>query len=196
MSRVMAAGGVGKERQKRSTSAAVMRATSMREGAFSSRLMVGCEHSARPLSGARPTAGLNRGSVRRASQSSASSYPQAIANMRKRSIAGSVWTTVAGSRRSRMLPASVSARRKRRSASRNRTTPPSDEISPPSKPAVTFLRLTAGRSNGSRLEREQALFGHGGVALSLLAKELALTTNFYTITTTYATSATTSSDPR
>ena len=35
-------------------------------------LMVGCEHSARPLSGARPTASLNRGSVRRASQSSAS----------------------------------------------------------------------------------------------------------------------------
>ncbi len=44
--------GAGKLRQKRSTWAAVMRATSMREGAFSSRLMVGCEHSARPLSGA------------------------------------------------------------------------------------------------------------------------------------------------
>ena len=42
MSSVMAAGGAEKERQKRSTSAAVMRATSMREGAFSSRLMVGC----------------------------------------------------------------------------------------------------------------------------------------------------------
>ena len=83
MSSVMAAGGAEKERQKRSTSAAVMRATSMREGAFSSRLMVGCEHRARPLSGARPTASLNSGSVRRASQSSASSYPQAIANMRK-----------------------------------------------------------------------------------------------------------------
>ena len=66
MSRVMAAGGVGKERQKRSTSAAVMRATSSREGAFSRRLMVGCEHRARPLSGARPTASLKRGSVRRA----------------------------------------------------------------------------------------------------------------------------------
>ena len=151
MSSVMAAGGAEKERQKRSTSAAVMRATSMREGAFSSRLMVGCEHRARPLSGARPTASLNSGSVRRASQSSASSYPQAIANMRKRSIAGSVWTTVAGSRHSRMQPASVSARPSRRSASRKRTTPPSDEISPPPKSAVTFLRLTAGRSNGSRL---------------------------------------------
>ena len=35
-----------------------------------------------------------------------------------------------------------------------------------------------------------------GVALSLLAKELALTTNFYTITTTYATFATSSSGQR
>ena len=56
MSSVIAAGGAGKERQKRSTSAAVMRATSMRDGAFSSRLMVGWEHRSRPLSGARPTA--------------------------------------------------------------------------------------------------------------------------------------------
>ena len=69
---LMAAGGTAKLRQKISTSAAVIRATSSREGAFSSRLMVGCEHSARPLSGARPTASLNSGSVRRASQSSAS----------------------------------------------------------------------------------------------------------------------------
>ena len=52
----------------------------------------------------RPTASLKRGSPRRASQSSASSYPQAIANMRKRSIAGSVWTTRSGSRHSRIQP--------------------------------------------------------------------------------------------
>ena len=52
MSRVMAAGGAGKERQKISTSAAVIRATSVREGAFSRRLMVGCEQRSRPLSGA------------------------------------------------------------------------------------------------------------------------------------------------
>ena len=37
MSGVTAAGGAGKERQKRSTCAAVMRATSMRDGAFSNR---------------------------------------------------------------------------------------------------------------------------------------------------------------
>ena len=69
---------------------------------------------------------------------------QAIANMRKRSIAGSVCTTSAGSRPSRIQPASVSARPSPRSASRNRTRPPSDETSPPSKPAVTFLHRTAG----------------------------------------------------
>ena len=40
-----------------------------------------------------------------------------------------------------------------------------------------LLALTAGRSNGSRLSSVMV-----GVALSLLAKELALTTNCYTIT--------------
>ena len=56
MSRVMGAGGTWKLRQKKSTSAAVMLATSRREGVFYRRLMVGCEQSARPLSGARPEA--------------------------------------------------------------------------------------------------------------------------------------------
>ena len=72
-----------------------MRATSMREGAFSRRLMVGWEQRSPPLSGAFPEASLNRGSARSASQSSASSYPQAMANMRKRSMAESEWTTCA-----------------------------------------------------------------------------------------------------
>ena len=168
MSSVIAAGGAGKERQKTSTKAAVMRATSTRDGAFSNRLMVGCEHRSRPLSGARPTASLKRGSPRSASQSSASSYPHAIANMRKRNIAGSVCTTRSGSRQSWMQPASASARPSRRSASRNRTSPPSDEISPPAKSAVTFLRLAAGRSNGSRVSSVMA-----GVALSLSREKFA-----------------------
>ena len=33
-------------------------------------------------------------------------------------------------------------------------------------------------SDGWQIERQKDIFGHGGVALSLLAKELALTTNF------------------
>ena len=45
-----------------------------------------CEHSAFPLSGSRPTAILNAGSARKLSQSSASSYPAAIRNIRSRSI--------------------------------------------------------------------------------------------------------------
>ena len=43
-----------------------------------------------------------------------------------------------------------------------RTSPPSDEIDPPSKSAVTFLRLTAGRSNRRRVSSVMV-----GVALSL-----------------------------
>ena len=188
MSRVIAVGGAGKLRQKMSTRAAVMRATSMRDGAFSSRLMVGWEHRSRPLSGARPTASLKRGSPRRASQSSASSYPQAIANMRKRSIAGSVWTTRSGSRHSRMQPASASARPSRRSAARSSTSPPSDEIDPPAKSAVTFLRL-----DGWKIERERSIFGHGGRGALVVSGEMRLATNFYPISTGYAMSAITSS---
>ena len=168
MSSVIAAGGAGKERQNRSTSAAVMRATSMRDGAFSSRLMVGCEHRSRPLTGARPTVSLNSGSARSASQSSASSYPHAIANMRKRSIADRLWITRSGSRHSRMQPASASARPSRRSAARSRTSPSSDEIRPPAKSAVTFLRCTAGRSNGRRLSSVMV-----AVALSLSGQKVA-----------------------
>ena len=88
MSRVTAAGGAGKERQKRSTNAAVMRATSVREGAFSRRLMVGCEQRSRPLSGAFPTASLNTASARSASQSSASSPGTGFAAPRTGSAAG------------------------------------------------------------------------------------------------------------
>ena len=84
----MAAGGAGKLQQKISTSAAVIRATSMREGAFSRRLMVGCEQRSRPLSGAWPEASLNRGSVRSASQSSASSPGSGFAGPRTGSAAG------------------------------------------------------------------------------------------------------------
>ena len=90
------------------------------------------------------------------SQSSASSYPEAIANMRKRNIIGSVSTARAGSRYSRMQPASVPARPNPRSAACSSISPPSDEIDPPAKSAFTFLRLTAGRSNGRRLSSVMA----------------------------------------
>ena len=56
--------------------------------AFSRRLMVGCEQSAPPLSGAFPEASLNRGSARSASQSSASSHGTGFAGPRTGSTAG------------------------------------------------------------------------------------------------------------
>ena len=65
-----------------------MRATWMRDGAFSRRLMVGCEQSAPPLSGAFPDASLNRGSARSMSQSSASSHGTGFAGPRTGSTAG------------------------------------------------------------------------------------------------------------
>ena len=73
MSSVIAAGGRAQLAQNRSTMAAIIRAISSFDGAFSSRDMVGCERSAGPLSGSHPTASLNAGSARKASQSSASS---------------------------------------------------------------------------------------------------------------------------
>ena len=62
----------------------------------------------------------------------------------------------------RRQPASVSAKPRRHSAPRDRTSPPSDEIRPPPKSAVTFLRLTAGKSNRRRVSSVMV-----GVALSL-----------------------------
>ena len=57
---------------------------------------------------------------------------------------------------SRLQPASVSARPKRRSAVRSSISPRSDELEPPAKSATTFLRLTAGRSNGKRVSSVMA----------------------------------------
>ncbi len=115
MSSVIDAGGRAKLAQNRSTIAAIMRAISPLDGAFSSRDMVGCEHSASPVSGARPTAILKMGSSRRASQSSASAQPAAMANILSLSISTTVWSIRAASRRSVRHPASRSARRKPRS---------------------------------------------------------------------------------
>jgi hypothetical protein len=67
------AGTLAQLSQNRSTIAASMRPSAIRDGAFSSRDMVGCEHKGAPLAGARPAASLKIGSRRRASQSSASS---------------------------------------------------------------------------------------------------------------------------
>ena len=199
MSSVIAAGGAEKERQKRSTSAAVMRATSMREGAFSSRLMVGCEHRSRPLSGARPTASLNRGSVRRASQLSASFPGSGFAGPRTGCPAGDREHAEAQHRRQRVdhrrriAPVPDAARQRLGQAEPALRLAQQDHAAVGrDQPAIEIGgHLLA--SDGWKIERQQGIFGHGGVALSLAGKKDASTTNFYPITTTYATSAITSS---
>ena len=72
MSSTMRLGTSSKLSQNSSTMAAIMRLSATGPGRFSSRHMVGCEHRSRPLAGARPTAILNVGSERSASQSFAS----------------------------------------------------------------------------------------------------------------------------
>lgn len=61
MSSVIAAGWRLQLARNRSTIAAIIRAISIFDASFSSRDMIGCEHSVFPLSGSRPTAVLNTG---------------------------------------------------------------------------------------------------------------------------------------
>ena len=126
------------------------RPTSLRDGAFSRRLMVGCEQRSRPLSGARPTASLNSGSPRSVSLLSLSKGVGVLvaAGDREHAEPQHRRQRVDRPRRVAPLPDAAGQRLGRRSAPRNSTRPPSDEIEPPAKSAVTFLRLTAGRSNG------------------------------------------------
>ncbi len=164
MSSVIAAGCFAKLLQNRSTIIAVIRAVPVLLGMFSNRLMVGCEHKGAPLSGNRPAASLNSGSSRSASQSSASSWPQAMAIMRNSSISSTAWLIRLGSRRSSTQDASMRVSPRRRSASRRSNRPPSEEMAPPSKLAETFLRQMAGRSKRRKLSSLMADVARVGVA--------------------------------
>jgi hypothetical protein len=73
MSSTIRRGTSSKLSQNSSIIAAIIRFSAIGSGRFSSRHMVGWEQSSAPLSGSRPTAILKAGSVRRASQSLASS---------------------------------------------------------------------------------------------------------------------------
>ena len=193
-------GGVGKERQKRSTSAAVMRATSMRDGAFSRRLMVGCEQRSRPLSGARPEASLNRGSVRRVSQSSASSQGTGFAGPKTGSTAGNRQHAEAqhGGERvddlCRVASIADAACQRVGEAEAALRLAQQDEAAVRGDQAAIeggahLLAAPAGRSKGSRVSSVMA-----GVALSLPGKNDASTTNFYSMATAYAMPTTPKSD--
>ena len=182
-----------------STRAAVMRATSMRDGAFSSRLMVGWEHRSRPLSGARPTASLNKGSPRSASQSSASFPGSGFAGPRTGFPAGDREHAKAQHPRQHMdHPLRVAPLP---DATRQRLGQAEPAFGPAQQhqPAVGRDRpaLEIGGHllalNGWQIEREQAIFGHGGRGAFVAAAEVRLVTNFYPIPTTWATFAATSS---
>ena len=85
------------------------------------------------------------------------------------------------------LPA-VSARP--RACVRPRATGPSRRRTRSVSPKICDHLLT---SEGWQIEREKGIFHHGSVPLSLPGKKDASRTNFYPVTTTYATFSTTSS---
>ena len=69
MSSTKRRGALAKLSQNSVIIAAIMRLSATSPGRFSNRVMVGWEHRSPPLSGRRPTAILNTGSFRSASQS-------------------------------------------------------------------------------------------------------------------------------
>ena len=135
----------------------------------------------RPLSGARPAASLNRRALRRALQSSASSYPHVIVNMRKRSIAESGCT-----HQPRVAPVPDAARW------RLRQTEPAFRRAQQDQPAVrrnhTAIEIgghlfvfEVGRPNGRRVSSVMA-----DAALSLPGKKGVSHPLSYPISTIYA----------
>ena len=107
-----------------------------------------------------------------------------MANTRKRSIADSAWTTVAGLRQSRMQPARVSTRPEAefRLAQQNQTAVQRGQT------ALEIGNHLLG-SDGWQIKREQGIVGHDGVSLSLPGWTGASTPHFYPMTTTCTTSA-------
>ena len=99
--------------------------------------MTGCQQRSRPLCGAWASAGFNIGSERKVSQL-ASSYPQATARVRKRSITANSWTPSPELRRFRNDLRNVLARPSRLSLTRRRTNSASVEPGRPSKRRLCF----------------------------------------------------------
>ena len=110
--------------------------------------------------------------------------------MRKRSIADSVCTTSAG-----VAPVPDAARQRLGQAEPAFRLAQQNQAAVRGDQAAVEIGGHLLASDGWQIERENGIFGHGGVALSLPGKKDALTTNFYPTTTTYATSATATSGP-
>ena len=64
----------------------------------------------------------------------------------------------------------------------------------PSASTVKPLVAEAGMSNGWKIEREKGIFGHGGRGAFVVWEEMRFAPTFYPISTTYAMSATATSD--
>ena len=124
--------------------------TVFRSGAFSQRETVGCEHRSPPLSGSRPQASLNAGITAQAVQvvgvlisAGDRQHPRPQDRRHRMGDHG---------RRARIVDQSGDAIDDADPAvgRASKATPPSEEIRPPSKAALTFLRTTLGRRTEAR----------------------------------------------
>ena len=188
MSSVIAAGGAGKERQKTSTKAAVMRATSTRDGAFS-----------RPAHGGlrtQVTAALRRPAHRQLEEGIAAQRVAVVGifiSARDREHAEAQHRRKRVHHPFRIAPVLDAARQRLGQAE------PAFGLAQQDQPAVRRdqpAREIGGHllaACGWKIEREQGIFGHGGRGALAVSGEIRLATNFYPISTGYAMSAITSS---
>ena len=177
-------GGSGKQWQQRATDAAAIRASSMRDGAFSRPLMAACEQRSRRSLAPDPRQTWTR--VRWATSHSvtipvgAGDCHHAKAQHAGKRVDNLGLIAPVGAAAGRSLGETDVAFRHRSS-----TGPQSDEIRPPSKEALQIFRRTPGRQNGSGVPSFMA-----GVAHSLFAQNGAQTANFHHIAPDCATSVT------
>ena len=119
--------------------------------------MVGCEHRSSPLSGSRPQASLNAGIAAQVVEVVAVLIAAGDGeDAGAQDVGDAVGDQVRDRGGSAISAASLSAMPRRRSAAASSITPPSDVRRPPSNAALTFLRRTAGKSNGSRVSSDMA----------------------------------------
>ncbi len=154
----MAAGGVRKERQKRSTSAAVMRATSSREGAFSRQA-----HGRLRAQGAAALRRLAHGQLEEGIGAQGVAVVGIFVatrdrNMRKRSIAGSVCTTLAPGPATPGCSASVIGQAEPAFGPAQQDQPAVGR----DQPALEIERSPSCVELARKIEREKDIFGHGG----------------------------------
>ena len=160
-----------------------MRPTSVRDGAFSNRLMVDCEQGSRPLSGARPTASLNSGPARSSSLLSLSKGVGVLISTGEREHAEPKHRRQRVNRPFRIPPlpdatgqrvgqAEPPLRRAQQHQTAVRRDRPAGEI------GGHLLALY-----GWKIEREKSIFGHGGRGALVASAEMRWTTNFYPMST-------------